>query len=318
MPANSAGVGLDAVGSCRGGVGSSPHWFWQSGPMGGRVAVLVDAENVLASERFGGGIKFETLVSDLRDHYGPTSVLQVFVGARAPAAMLSRVRNLPTAPYAVLEFAAEDMDIALAVRGMELFPGIDNLVLVSGDAGFVTLLSAAQRAGKRTTVISPIHRTSAGLATVADELLAPDQLIPALGGLIAPGEGADTMALIVRHFQLATRRIVVIDPYSSEQTIRMMAFGAGAVELTLVADRLSEDARQEGSEVIDQGGRLSIYRSRDLHDRFFVVDDAWFQSGGSLKDLGKRWTRISKIDGAEISVHEAMLSRLTTPNARLL
>ncbi len=46
------------------------------------------------------------------------------------------------------------------------------------------------------------------------------------------------------------------------------------------------------------------------HDRWFRVDDVWWHSGASLKDLGRRFSRISSVNEAEKADHDAMLTRL--------
>jgi hypothetical protein len=46
------------------------------------------------------------------------------------------------------------------------------------------------------------------------------------------------------------------------------------------------------------------------HDRWFRVDDEWWHSGASLKDLGLRVSRISKVDSAEGRAHDSMLEVL--------
>lgn len=147
--------------------------------MAGRVAILIDAENVLAAERHSEDVKIETLVSDLRAHYRPVAHLQTFLGIRAPAGVLHRLHALNVQ---TIVSRGIDSHLALAaVAGMELLEDVDELVLVSGDADFVPLLGAAERAGKRTIIVSPIRQTSAALATVANERLTPDQLTGARG-----------------------------------------------------------------------------------------------------------------------------------------
>ncbi|MBU6371579.1 MAG: NYN domain-containing protein [Alphaproteobacteria bacterium] len=60
-----------------------------------------------------------------------------------------------------------DMDVDIAVDVMEAVPGVDHVVLFSGDGDFVPLVEAAQRRGARVTVVSTV-RTSPPMAS--DEL----------------------------------------------------------------------------------------------------------------------------------------------------
>lgn len=60
-----------------------------------------------------------------------------------------------------------DMDVDITVDVMEAVPGLDHVVLFSGDGDFVPLVEAAQRRGARVTVVSTV-RTSPPMAS--DEL----------------------------------------------------------------------------------------------------------------------------------------------------
>lgn len=60
-----------------------------------------------------------------------------------------------------------DMDVDIAVDIMEAVPGLDHVVLFSGDGDFVPLVMAAQRRGARVTVVSTV-RTNPPMAS--DEL----------------------------------------------------------------------------------------------------------------------------------------------------
>lgn len=135
--------------------------------------------------------------------------------------------------------------------------------------------------------------------------------MPSVGGLVVPGEGSGRTALIVKLFKRAHRRTVIIDPYTSAETIRLIAFSPSSAELIIVCNQLDAEARREIADLEVAGANLSLYRSAEIHDRWFAVDETWWHSGGSLKDLGRRWTRVSRIeDPREQAETEAMLSRL--------
>ncbi len=60
-----------------------------------------------------------------------------------------------------------NMDIELAIDALEIAPGIDHMVLFSGDGDFRTLVEAVQRRAKRVSVVSTIATQP---AMIADEL----------------------------------------------------------------------------------------------------------------------------------------------------
>jgi hypothetical protein len=284
-----------------------------------RTVILVDAENVLAGEAMRQDAKFEHLIADLREHFQPVDQLVVVTGSRS-GVWRSRVAQLAERLMATTIVTRSNPDVVLAVEGMRLMPQLDHLVLVSGDSDLLALVQAAREQGKQVSVVAPAVATSAALAVTATSRLEPSQLTPSVAGLVAPGQGDDSTNAIVRLFQQAEKRIVVIDSYSSKETVRMMAFGNPGVDLILVVGKLTRDTEEEAAELVAAGGRMSLYRSKDVHDRWFAVDDKWFHSGGSLKDLGRRWTRLAKIENpTERADTEALLRHLTSasPQVRL-
>ena len=97
-----------------------------------------------------------------------------------------------------------------------------------------------------------------------------------------------------------------------------MAFGAPHVALTLVSQHFSATLLEEAAHLLAEGGNVSLYRSGAFHDRWFAVDDQWYHSGGSLKDLGKKWVRVSRIEDIdEIEETEALLTSIATDASRI-
>jgi len=294
--------------------------------MAERTTVLVDADNVLGVGRSGHPLRIEALLGDLRQRFGRASRMSVFMSAPAdrarpkfraaslPPADIVRVERAATAAAADVVRADRNVDVTLVIRAMQELPHVEQLVLVSGDADFVPLLRAVRAAGVRTMVVSAAPFTAAALAVVADELVDPDDLVARIAGLIAPGGGDVTLAAIIERIQRADQRVVVIDPYISEKTVRLLAWSSPDVELVLVGARLPRAAVDEAADIVRAGRNLALYRSHDVHDRWFAVDDRWWHSGGSLKDLGRKWSRISQIDEArEKDETEDLLASLTIP-----
>jgi len=60
-----------------------------------------------------------------------------------------------------------NMDIEIAVDMLELAPGLDHIILFSGDGDFRCLVEAVQRQGKRVTVVSTLQSNP---PMIADEL----------------------------------------------------------------------------------------------------------------------------------------------------
>jgi len=134
----------------------------------------------------------------------------------------------------------------------------EQLVLVSGDADFVTLLNAARRAGVWTVVVSPFPSTEAALAVAADELIEPGNLAGQITGLIAPGDGEVATGRIIAQIHSAGQRVVVIDPWISDETIRLLAWSGPRVSLVLVTGPVPASARAEAAEMAKAGRNLAL------------------------------------------------------------
>jgi hypothetical protein len=277
------------------------------------AAVVVDADYVLAFERNGYPVRIEDLLIGLRGEFGRASRVAVFLSTRIPDASRARVERANLAVSDQPVHVERSVDVALAVYAMHELPKVKQLVLVSGDGDFVPLLQSAQAAGVRAVVVSPATSTHSALALTADQLLEPMELMPGVLGLITTEDGIAITRAISHRFRGARRRVVVIDSWVSEATIRLMAWAPAGTELVLVAGRLNKASLDEAADVIAGGRSLRIYTDATVHDRWFVVDDQWWHSGGSLKDLGRKVTRISEVDEWEIEKHELLLASLATP-----
>ncbi len=64
-----------------------------------------------------------------------------------------------------------DWDVGMAVDAIKTSPGVDAIVLVSGDGDFVPLVEYLQNHGKRVEVIAFGKSTSSRLREAADEFI---------------------------------------------------------------------------------------------------------------------------------------------------
>jgi hypothetical protein len=210
------------------------------------------------------------------------------------------------------------VDVVLAVRAMEVLPTVDRLVLASGDGDMVSVLEAANRAGVHSIVVSRAEHTAVALSLVADDLIDPADLRYVLEGLITPGDGDTAKRAVMSQFGRATREIVVIDPYIGSGAIRLLAWAAPDIRLVVVGTRIDEEAREKARLLRHSGRDIRLIHQATVHDRWFRVDDRWWHSGSSLKDLGRKYSRISNIDEpAEKAAHETMLEQILSSAAEV-
>jgi len=137
-----------------------------------RIALFIDGPNIHATARaLGFEIDFKRLLAEFQSR--GTLVRAFYYTATIEDQEYSAVRPLidwlDYNGYTVVTKATKEfvdasgrrkikgnMDIELAVDAMELAEHIDQLVLLSGDGNFRSLVAAVQRRGVRVTVVSTI------------------------------------------------------------------------------------------------------------------------------------------------------------------
>jgi uncharacterized LabA/DUF88 family protein len=137
-----------------------------------RIALFIDGPNIHATARaLGFEIDFKRLLAEFQNR--GTLVRAFYYTATIEDQEYSAVRPLidwlDYNGYTVVTKATKEfvdasgrrkikgnMDIELAVDAMELAGHIDQLILLSGDGNFRSLVAAVQRRGVRVTVVSTI------------------------------------------------------------------------------------------------------------------------------------------------------------------
>jgi predicted HAD superfamily phosphohydrolase YqeG len=279
------------------------------------TAIIVDVDNLHAKERMERGPSLRELMAGLADRlHGPTHAC--LVGGESSPDADSALKDIAQSLGAELILVGASgpqpsADVVMAVRAMEELPRVARLVLVSGDQDFIPVVRAAKRAGVRTTVVSAPGDTAVGLALTADDRIDATDFWRGIEGLIAPGEGVRAARAVMNQFSRAQDEIIAIDPYVGPSTIRLLAWTASSVKVLVIGQKIDEAACDNARQVIDAGRTLQLLRHDRIHDRWFRIDGRWWHSGGSLKDVGAKFTRISAIgDPGEVSDHERMLAEL--------
>ena len=301
-----------------------------------RTAVVVDVDNVLfwgaepggvrPADRLEDGGALGDLLNGLRDRFGEGASLRLIATekpgrhadrlAKAAAGAAARLTLVPQRGH------ASPVDVEIAVQAMEeVRDGAKRLVIASTDSGMVPIIEAAKRVGVHTTVVTPPERLPVALGVATDELVNRADLRYVAEGLILPGDAPQATRALTDHFGRATRDVVVVDRYVGTGTIRLLLWVDAPVRVTVIGSNIEREASEEAKELQAAGRKIRLIRVPDremAHDRWFRIDEQWWHSGASLKDLGQRHSRISRIDDSEIASHEAMLSTLVRSGIDLL
>ena len=120
--------------------------------------------------------------------------------------------------------------------------------------------------------------------------------LPPVEGIFFNGQIFDAYELVCRLIKSAKQRIVLIDNYIDETTLTMLDKRAKDVTATIytysIGDQLQLDVDRHNA----QYRSIAVLRYKKSHDRFLILDDDVYHVGASLKDLGKQWFAIMKMN----------------------
>lgn len=115
------------------------------------------------------------------------------------------------------------------------------------------------------------------------------------------GEVFDGLSFAEELVRRARRSIVLVDPYCDIWTLSLLKERGPKVSLIVYCSPRTPLTEHEISAFRRQYGQLEVKRITNNHDRFLFLDEEeGYQFGSSFNYLGKRTTRISKMDPREI------------------
>ena len=94
----------------------------------------------------------------------------------------------------------------------------------------------------------------------------------------------------------AKKELVIIDPYANDMVLSLMAKRAKGVNATIYSARITHAMRAEEARLNRQFPTVHLENMREVHDRFFIVDDVVYHVGASFKDLGNQMTAFSVLN----------------------
>lgn len=120
--------------------------------------------------------------------------------------------------------------------------------------------------------------------------------LPPVEGIFFDGQIFDAYELVCRLIKSAKQRIVLIDNYIDETTLTMLDKRSEGVSATIythsIGDKLQLDIDRHNA----QYQPIIVNRLKKSHDRFLILDDDVYHVGASLKDLGKQWFAIMRMN----------------------
>ena len=120
--------------------------------------------------------------------------------------------------------------------------------------------------------------------------------LPPVEGIFFDGQIFDAYELVCRLIKSAKNRIVLIDNYVDETTLTMLDKRSKNVTATVYTPTIGEQLQLDIDRHNAQYQPITVRRLKKSHDRFLILDDDVYHVGASLKDLGKKWFAIMKMN----------------------
>ena len=95
----------------------------------------------------------------------------------------------------------------------------------------------------------------------------------------------------------ATKALVLVDGYCDDVTLDILSHKRGGVAVTVATAAKTPITATAIAKFNKQNPKLTVKATGAFHDRFLIVDGSeLYHFGASLKDLGRRYCAVSKMD----------------------
>lgn len=119
--------------------------------------------------------------------------------------------------------------------------------------------------------------------------------LPPLEGVFFDGQIYDAYELVSKLIKSAKRSIILIDNYIDESVLTLLDKRADGIPAEIYTQQINPQLRLDIQRHDSQYAPIPIHVLTRSHDRFLLIDDDVYHIGASIKDLGKRWFAIMKM-----------------------
>jgi len=121
--------------------------------------------------------------------------------------------------------------------------------------------------------------------------------IPQKQHIFYNGQVFDAYLFVSDIIKSAKKSIKLIDNYIDESTLVLFTKRDVNIETTLYTNKISKQLQLDLKKHNEQYENIEIKKFDLSHDRFLIIDETEvYHFGASLKDLGKKWFAVSKMD----------------------
>lgn len=121
------------------------------------------------------------------------------------------------------------------------------------------------------------------------------------------GQIFDAYLFVSDIIKSAKTSIKLIDNYVDESALVLFTKRDPKVDMTIYTSKISKELRLDLQKHNAQYPKIEIKKFGLSHDRFLIVDDKEvYHFGASLKDLGKKWFAVSKLEIDNLNIMEKL------------
>lgn len=131
--------------------------------------------------------------------------------------------------------------------------------------------------------------------------------LPPVEGIFFDGQIYDAYEFICDLIKSAKTRIVLIDNYVDDTVLTMLDKRETGVSATIYTQKISPQFKLDIAKHNAQYPAIDVKEFKKSHDRFLIIDDNVYLIGASLKDAGKKWFGVTKMEAVDT---EELISKL--------
>ncbi len=120
--------------------------------------------------------------------------------------------------------------------------------------------------------------------------------LPPQQGIFFDGQIFDAYTLVSDLIRSAKKSIVLIDNYVDDTVLKMLDKREAGVTATVYTRDISQQLQLDIQRHNTQYPAINVICFDRSHDRFLLIDETVYHVGASLKDLGKKWFAIMKMN----------------------
>lgn len=121
--------------------------------------------------------------------------------------------------------------------------------------------------------------------------------LPQTQGIFFDGQVFDAYVFVNDLIKSASHSIILIDNYLDESSLMMLSKRKEPCKAIIFTQKINALLKLDLAKHNEQYPKIEIFQFKSAHDRFLIIDEKeLYHIGASLKDLGKKWFAISKLN----------------------